>query len=112
MNRRYILDGHTPVPCPKPLEWASYFAARDAGQHSVARTLLDEAEIITEFIGLDHNRSGHGPPLLFETAILGGPLDGTVERYATWADAEAGHDALVQRCREALRWEQEAQGGG
>ena len=31
-----------------------------------------------------------GPPLLFETVVIGGGLDGEVKKYATWEEAEKG----------------------
>jgi hypothetical protein len=66
----------------------------------VARTtlVLDgvEADVSTVWLGLDHNW-GDGPPLIFETMIFGlkGRLEDYCERYATEADAQAGHDRIV-----------------
>jgi hypothetical protein len=36
-------------------------------------------------------------PLLFETMVFGGPLDGEQTRYSTWDEAKSGHDAMVTR---------------
>jgi hypothetical protein len=45
----------------------------------------------TVFLGFDYNFSGKGPPLLWETMILGGGHGGYCERYASRKDALAGH---------------------
>lgn len=47
--------------------------------------------VSTVFLGLDHNFSPLGPPLLFETMIFGGPHDQYQDRYSTWEEAEQGH---------------------
>ena len=52
------------------------------------------------FLGLDHSFGG-GAPLLFETMVFGGPLDGEQERYSTWNEAEAGHKLMVERVQAA-----------
>lgn len=70
----------------------------------VAETCVtDDIRVSTVFLGLDHNFSGHGPPLLFETMCFGGVCDGAQQRYATWHEAEQGHEAIVQRVRLALK---------
>jgi hypothetical protein len=38
-------------------------------------------------------------PALFETLVFGGPLSQEMDRYSTWAEAEAGHRAMVERVR-------------
>jgi hypothetical protein len=74
----------------------------------VARDLVDRGEdgtgevvVSTVFLGLDHNFSMVGPPLLFETMVFGGPLNGECRRYATWVEAEAGHREVVAQAQEA-----------
>lgn len=62
----------------------------------VAETLLPGARISTVFLGIDHNFERRGPPILFETMVFDdGGEEERQERYATWAEAEAGHDAIV-----------------
>lgn len=92
MSDKYILDGHTPVPCADLLEWARTFenAARTVGNTEVD----GDIRVSTVFLGLDHS-FGHGDPLLFETMIFGGAHDGYQERYSKWDEAEAGHATAV-----------------
>ena len=97
MNRRYILDEHTPVCCEDLKTWATWFERAD---RRVARDIVGESTVSTVFLGLDHAWGG-GPPLLFETVVFQGPLDGECDRYETWDAAVAGHRALVARLQEA-----------
>lgn len=98
MSEHYILEGHQPVPCDDPSAWAAWFALAD---RAVKQTNLgDVIDISTVFLGLDH-QWGDGPPLLFETMVFRYPsaesLD--MDRYPTWDDAVAGHEAIVARWR-------------
>src|SRR4051812_15450274 len=74
----------------------------------VAWTELPWANVSTVFLGLDHNFSDHGEPLLFESMAFWQGEGGYEEvRYATWMEAEAGHRAMVQetsRARSVLDW--------
>lgn len=38
---------------------------------------------------------------IFETLVIGGPLDDKMKRYSTWEEAEAGHAAMVEQVRGA-----------
>jgi hypothetical protein len=99
---RYILDEHgQPVPCEDLATWAQWFETAD---RRVAQD-LDEGDegdagkkvrVSTVFLGLDHNWGG-GPPILWETLVFGGALDGEMARYTSLADALAGHQAMCAR---------------
>ena len=64
--------------------------------------ITSELRVSTVFIGIDHRHYGKGPPLLFETMIFGGPLDGHQWRYASWDDAQTGHQAAVSKAHKAI----------
>jgi hypothetical protein len=94
----WILDGHTPVPVGDPMVWARFMVNGDLRQVALSHIHTDEADevtVSTVFLGLDHNWAHNGPPLFFESLVFGGPLDGELYRYPTWADAEAGHAVLI-----------------
>ena len=56
----------------------------------------------TVFLSLDHNMSGRGPPLLFETNVFIGDRDAVAcQRYSTWDDAFLGHRAKVRELQQA-----------
>jgi hypothetical protein len=102
MTDRYILDAHgQPVPCPDLLTWARWY---ETANRRIAQD-LDEGDegkrvrVSTVFLGLDHNR-GDGPPVLWETLVFGGELDGEMQRYSSLADALAGHQAMCERVKQ------------
>jgi len=105
MSDKYILVGQTPVPCEDLMEWARWYETAD-------RHVFDESTVThrvsTVFLGLDHNFQrlimGVGEPLLFETMVFCQheskcDLDGEMDRYSTWSEAEAGHHAMVERVK-------------
>ncbi|MBS3648800.1 hypothetical protein KEU06_09300 [Pseudaminobacter sp. 19-2017] len=124
MIAHYILRDREPVPA-ELMEWARWFETAD--RHvALADTQLHT--VSTVFLGIDHNFSRHGRPLLFETMVFerwkgedrqdeperdGLPdrvIDwietlGICRRYPTWGDAEEGHRKVVA---EVLRTEMDA----
>ena len=99
----YILVDRTPVLVNMEM-WAEWFTETD--RRRVCKTKIgDSTEVSTVFLGIEHDYSRDGPPILFETMIFGGPLDGDMWRCATYNQAEAQHQAAValatkadQRC--------------
>src|ERR1035437_5024539 len=67
----------------------------------VAYDKINDIEISTVFLALDHSFMG-GQPVLFETMVFGGSLDGEQERYHTWDEAEAGHKVMIERVKAEL----------
>ena len=57
----------------------------------IAYDVIGDVQVSTVFLGIDHNYSGKGPPVLFETMVLGGPRNDTTFRYSSWDDAEVFH---------------------
>ncbi|WP_063685502.1 hypothetical protein [Bradyrhizobium stylosanthis] len=108
--RCYVLVNRVAAKVPLN-DWAS----ASAGRHStfkltgldpwrVAETFVGSVHISTVFLGIDHRHFGDGPPLLFETMIFGGSLEGFQNRCSTWDEAEAMHaEALDQVRRGHLR---------
>jgi hypothetical protein len=89
---RYILDDDgEPVPEPALLRWVRWM--EHGTNHIVQQTRLnDRVHVSTVFLGLDHNFGWKGPPVLWETMIFGGVLDGYQERYSSLGDAILGHE--------------------
>lgn len=93
MSGRYILggaDGHTPILTDDLMEWAQWF---ETAERHVNDTTIGDVRVSTVFLGLDHNFSGEGEPVLFETMIFGGPMTEEQMRYSTWEQAALGHAA-------------------
>lgn len=90
--RQYILVGHQPVVCRDLLTWARWFETAD---RQVRDSFQGDVRVSTVFLGLDH---GWGDtPALFETMVFINGDGGDMERYATWEEAEAGHDRWVAK---------------
>lgn len=83
------------------LDWTRRF--EDNTYKRVAFDQVGDIDISTVWLGLDHNFSGTGSPLIFETIVFGGPpdVDNETQRYATEAEARAGHAAWLERARAA-----------
>lgn len=54
-------------------------------------TEVDNVQVSTVFLGLNHNFSEEGDPILFETMVFNGEYDQEMERYCTYDEAVAGH---------------------
>jgi hypothetical protein len=129
MLKYYTLNAEgEPELAPDLLTWAAWF---EGAGRIVQQTRAGRASVSTVFLGLDHNWSDDGQPVLWETMIFQpyrnqpythffarrrpggvgawtwarvrrGIFDGDMWRYTTRADAVAGHDAAV-RLVEAYR---------
>ena len=96
----YVLDEKgIPVIEPDLMKWAMWFEhARES--RIVARTKMGDAEVSTVFLGLDHNWSHVGPPVLWETMIFGGEHDQEQLRCTgSREQAEALHASMVKRLK-------------
>lgn len=87
--RLYKLDeNHNPVPCNDVHEWALCRQER-----RIYDTYWDQSRISTVFLGLPHPsvNGDDSDAFFFETLVFGGPHDGTMYRYRTYAEAVDGH---------------------
>ena len=88
----YILEDKKPKQVNDLEDWAMQF---DHQNRIVKQDKIQDVKISTVFLGLDHSFD-EGVPILFETMIFGGEHDGYQERYATWEEAEKGHEEAIQ----------------
>jgi hypothetical protein len=92
----YILKGRTPELCEDVVEWARWYDKADRRVADWQGTVNgQDVRVSTVFLGIDHDFSKDGPPILFETMVFGGERDQEQERYATWEEAEDGHAKFV-----------------
>jgi hypothetical protein len=69
------------------------------GSRIVAVDTIGDARVSTVFLGLDHNYSFEGPPVLWETMIFGGEHDSYQTRYTSKDDAVKGHEEALRLVR-------------
>jgi len=96
MDKYYILKDQKIVAVDLTT-WAKWLEKNNANRH-VKDEKIGDVRVSTVFLGLDH-QWGDGPPLLFETLVFEGELDGDMERYSTWDEAEVGHAEMVERVK-------------
>lgn len=89
----YILKDKSPVAIDDGLEWGKWFETAD---RTVKKTTVADVEISTVFLGLDHQHF-NGPPLLFETMVIGGESDQDCTRCSTWDEAKKQHKDMVYK---------------
>lgn len=93
----WMLVGREVVPAT-PLEWNAQRADFERN-FRIAWTELYDCTVSTVFLGINHDFGGKGPPVLFETMVMGGLLDGHQWRYSTYDEAEKGHEEVVGMVR-------------
>jgi hypothetical protein len=92
MNNYILDDSGNPVPELDLLKWARWLESHD---HVVAKTELGEVMVSTVFLAVDHGFGSTHRPVLWETMVFGGELDGVQKRYTSRAAALAGHAETV-----------------
>ena len=103
-------DDKNPVPMEPPYDYTSEAFAQiwNDKWRRVASDTIEGWYVSTVFLTIDHNHSGKGPPILWETMIFdhrGGNEDWTDEftwRYTTYADAQRGHALTCDLVRQRL----------
>jgi hypothetical protein len=94
---KYRRDG-TPYPSGQTglLEWA---ADLEKGNRVKLTNLSNKYRVSTVWLGLDHNLSGIGKPLIFETMVFKGNSlsEKDIMRYATETEAITGHKKMVAK---------------
>ena len=100
MNYKYyIMKDKEVIATDNLYDWAAFLEHED---RKVARTeVTKDITVSTVFLGIDHNFAKNGPPIVFETMVFGGKLDGRMERCATYLEAENMHTWMVQEVKQA-----------
>lgn len=96
----YFRENDKGEPVPTDMWTAAYLL--EAGDRRVAKTIVPGGHVSTVFIPINHNYASDPDmedmrPLVYETMVFGGPLDGWQDRYSTRAEALRGHWAMVGR---------------
>ena len=79
-------------------EWGELFTEE---YKRIGKTVLANGKVVsTVWLGIDHNFSGTGAPLLFETMVFPSETEFSEEdmqRYATIEEARIGHEIMVNK---------------
>lgn len=99
-------DGKTPLPTDNVQLWGECRL-----QEGVLRRTgfgdwgyewpRQSVQVSTVFLGMDHGWGISAEPVLWETMVFGGELDGEMSRYSSFDDALEGHHEMVERVAEA-----------
>lgn len=83
----------------KRVPWLGRRSYEDTEGRRVALDVIEGVRVSTVFLEVDHNFSGDGPPILYETMLSrpDGEFMDWQRRYCTREEAQAGH-------AEALEW--------
>lgn len=92
--KTYILKERRVVPVGF-CKWAIWFQEQ-VESRIVSRTRIGVADVLTVFVGLDCG-SGTGPPMIFETMVTDGSMDGECTKYSSWEQAERGHQMTIEQ---------------
>lgn len=97
-------DNNNTVRCDLD-EWGKLYNTNEGqDRRRVAFDKIDDYEISTVFLGLDHSHGFSKKPLLFETMVFGKePGDGYLTRCATWKDAEEMHKTAIQWIKDGCK---------
>jgi hypothetical protein len=107
-NGRYVLDPDgNPRLEPDLLTWAMWFERAD--RHIAYTELGQGVKVSTIFIGLDYGWDEAGPPILWETMVLGSTLDRQMMRWATREQALAGHAEMVEKVKSSMAGHKEGE---
>lgn len=94
MTDRYILKNGKPVPEPDLYKWGEWFEKPE--NRIVKQDKKNGIKVSTVFLALDHNFSGVGPPLLWETMVFA-PDEEDMKRYSSVKAALKGHAKFVKK---------------
>jgi hypothetical protein len=96
----FILDENNNAIPATLLEWGEFLENNKGGRRRVGRDFINDCTISTVFLGLDHYfcfDDDEEPKLhIFETMVFNNDSDIYCERYATWQEAEEGHQKAIE----------------
>jgi hypothetical protein len=98
----YVLDkDNKPVLAKTRREYIDLIDNADKRQVAVTKIESHDVTVSTVFLVINHNFVKGGKPILWETMVFGGKLEGYMDRYMSYEDAVKGHEEVVQKVKEA-----------
>ncbi|MCG6963065.1 MAG: hypothetical protein LJE95_07340 [Acidobacteria bacterium] len=99
MSRYFMLRDGKVVEAPDHATWAGWYESSYEKVREVIRTETVHATVTTQFLPISMTLSTQEQPLLFETRVSGGWLNGQGDRFPDMERARDGHKAWVERVR-------------
>lgn len=96
----YILNQKgEPVVEPDLMKWSEWLQNEMAIPDRIVRVqYIGEGRVSTVFLGLNTAMFSKGPPVVWETMVFGGPLNGEMTRCAgSREQAMAMHEEMIKR---------------
>lgn len=100
----YKLVNKVPVKLDKLEELGD---AWDVKNRRIEETFVGDVRVSTVFLCIDHSFDDNGP-ILFETMVFGGALNGETERSKTYDEAVTDHNLMVARVKQAINKERKS----
>jgi hypothetical protein len=89
---KYMLRGREVITTESLDEWQEFMSVRN---RIITQNQVGTASVSTTFLGLDFGQDP-AKPLVFETMVFGGPMQGAVTRCSTYDEAEEQHRAMCR----------------
>lgn len=90
----YKLEGKIPVAAESFIDWNLWMASASFTDTTVMYNDFYDSLVSTKFVGIDLNpgsSNSDSQPMVFESTVMGGRLDGKKNFYPTWEEAIQGH---------------------
>lgn len=97
LDKYYLNEQNEPVRCTCEEYGKNYREYESRRMKSKLKTVINGSEVSTVFLSIDHGYFDSGNPVLWETMVFGGALDGVMERYSNREDAVKGHKTMCDR---------------
>jgi len=105
----YILKDKKAIPEPDMIKWAQWVSSadrivkKDIANIKIGGKSIGQVTVSTVFLGIDHSLGDNKEPLLFETMVFGGPLDGEMDRCSSYEAAEKMHQLMCEKVKLAVK---------
>jgi len=99
MSRYFMLRDGKVIEEADHATWKGWYESSYENVRVVARTETLHATVTTCFLPVSMSLGANAEPLLFETRVAGGWLDGKGDRFPTLEEATGGHESWVDRVR-------------
>ena len=109
---KYILDENDePIECHDLLTWGQWLEdIKNSGKRIVQKTYFgqegQEPFVSTVFLAMDHGFAAYQhevpqdyKPILWETLVFGGKMDGYMDRYSSKRKAILGHKRICKKMK-------------